>query len=282
MLRLFNKPDAKEHVRPRAPVLIYEGDPIPERQKLALAIKAQRDRLKQMPDVWDKHGLKTAAMATFALGLLIMAVSFITNNGSTMPMFLLLQGVSLVCLSALLYFVSPSRPLSSEVCDAMALTNMQSISSLLSSLSIKTSGIYVPSGETGLIKVLFQTTRNKRGMTLMPPGHGLYQYVRSLGASFTEDGLDSEIKDIFKNSLELATDATARVHGDKVSVTIKGLANSGMCSSLRRNDAGLCCQIGCPICSLAGCIIVDALKRNARIAGVSLKDNNVNVIYELL
>jgi hypothetical protein len=235
--------------------------------------------------MWEagrRGSLKTAALGTFAFGVIILATGLVTKNASTASTLLKLQGISVICLSILLYFVSPARSVGSEVCNAMTLANMQSIGRILSFERIKSSGTYEPAKDKGPIKVVFPNTPTRNGRDLIPPGYGLYQYAMSIGASFTEEDIENEIKDLLKNSLELASDVSVKIYLDRVWVTISGLATSGLCASLRKEDKRLCCQIGCPVCSLVGCIIVDATKRKARIAFVNVKGDNVYVLYELL
>ena len=87
---------------------------------------------------------------------------------------------------------------------------MQSIGRILARESIKSRGIYEPSKIRGIV-VVFPGTASGKAIDLVPPGYGLYQYARSIGASFTEEGIDNEVKDLLKNSLELVSDASATI-----------------------------------------------------------------------
>ena len=226
--------------------------------------------------------MKTAAQGTLAIGLIILALWLAFNNGSWVSTLILLQGISIVCLSILLYFVSPARHLSSEISDAMALANMRSIGRILSSGPSRARGIYEPANGQDPVRVVFPDAPAAKGSGLVPPGSGLYQYARSIGASFTEEGIENEMRDLLKNSLELAADASVAIYEDQAWVTLKGLVNSGLCASIRKEDKRICCRIGCPICSLVGCVIVDATKRKARIARINVKDDYVYIFFELM
>jgi hypothetical protein len=261
--------------------IIVRGEHIPE-QQCVQAFKPPQNRLKRMWEAVSRRSLKTAALVTFAFGAIILATGLVSKNASTVSVLLQLQGIGLMCLSILLYFVSPARSVGCEISNAMTLANMQSIGRILSSERIKSRGIYEPAKDKDPIKVVFPNKQTRNGRDLVPPGYGLYQYARSIGASFTEEDIENELKDLLKNSLELASDVSATIYLDRVWVTISGLATSGLCASLRKEDTKLCCQIGCPICSLVGCIIVDATKSKARIAFVNVKGDNVYVLFELL
>ncbi|MCD1294883.1 hypothetical protein CUJ83_07715 [Methanocella sp. CWC-04] len=272
---------------------------------MVTVLKAQRDMLKRELDAQNKWKLKPASVLLFLLGAIILVVWAVTDDGSTMSMLILLSGTSVVFIAILLYFLSPSRYLRSEVVDAMAISNVQTINNILSSLLIGSKCIYVPAKEGGSTKMFLplscetdggcnipvQIQKNdvfivnepgSRGVSLVPPGYGLYSYSKSIGAMFTDEGLENEIIDVVKNSLELASGVTVRRDASHISVWIKGLANSGMCSSIRKEDSSICTRIGCPVCSLIGCMIVDATGRKACIESVDVKGNTINVVYMLI
>ena len=73
---------------------------------------------------------------------------------------------------------------------------------------------------------------------LEPPGYRLLAYAREIGATFTDEGLENEMKDALENSLELAGHVTVRREGDEVLVTMGDLANDGMCAAIRKESPG--------------------------------------------
>ncbi len=100
---------------------------------------------------------------------------------------------------------------------------------------------------------------------LEPPGYRLLAYLREIGATFTDEGLENEMKDALENSLELAGRVTVRREGDDVFVTLGDLANEGMCAAVRKENPGTCTQTGCPVCSLAACMIAEGTGLPVRI-----------------
>jgi hypothetical protein len=225
------------------------------------------------------------------------------NDGSTMSMLLLIAGTSIVSLSIMLYFFSPSVYLRSEVCDAMSLSNTMSIDNILTSLLVESSGIYVPADDAlirvfiplssktsasdissiGVENEIFKVSGHSvKGIYLIPPGYGLFKYSRSIGAVFTQEGLENEIKDVVENGLELASRVTVKREGDHVMVSLGNIANISLCQAIRKENPGICSQIGCPVCSFIGCMVVSGMGRKARIVSAGAEDHIIKVTFELL
>ncbi len=106
---------------------------------------------------------------------------------------------------------------------------------------------------------------------LEPPGYRLLAYAREIGATFTDEGLENEMKDALENSLELAGHVAVRREGDEVLVTMGDLANDGMCAAVRKESPGICTQTGCPVCSLVACMIAEGTGRMVRIERTTSK-----------
>jgi hypothetical protein len=247
-------------------------------------------------------GIRSAAISLFLFGLLIMAAWYWTNDGSTMSSLLMLIGLSVIVLAFLLYFLTPDRYLRSEVADALALPNTLNTGRLLSSLLVESGGIYLP--ESGLMRVfipisarisdqeiealearsetLAAPAAGVKGVSLIPPGEGLFRCSRKIGAVFTPEGLENEIKDVLENGLELAASVDVRREGDRVGVTMRGLADRGLCAAVRKEQPGMCTQIGCPICSFVGCMVVSGTGRRARIEKVNVNKDEVTITYNLI
>jgi hypothetical protein len=255
--------------------------------------------------IWNRlymrysEGIRPAAITLAIFGVLILVAWYLTNDYSTMSMLLMLSGISVIVLSFMLYFLTPVKYLRSDVVDAMALSNTLNLSKMLSSLLIESKGIYVPASSTGMMKIFIPISTNKdvsigslkpgnetfsvssggiKGISLTPPGYGLYRYAQSIGAAFTPEGIENEIKDILENGLELASSVNVR----HIVVTMRGVVDREMCASIRRENPRICEQVGCPVCSLVGCMVVGGTGRKVRIENVKADDNTVTVSYGLI
>lgn len=246
-------------------------------------------------------GIRPAAIALAIFGVLVLVAWYLTNDGSTMSALLMLAGISVVVLSFLLFFLTPGAYLRSEVTDAMSVSNTINMGKMLSSLLVESKGIYVPSGERGLLRVFIPLSAavdtgaihagsetfaafagGVKGISLLPPGYGLYKYSQSIGAVFTAEGLENEIKDVLENGLELVSSVNVKQDGDHITVSMSRLANERMCAAIRSENPGICVQLGCPVCSFVGCMVVSGMGRKARIEKISVGDHIVNITFGLI
>jgi hypothetical protein len=268
-------------------------------------LRVQRNALKKALERYSKWGVKPTALGIFLLGVVVLAACVVTWDDSTMSRILAITGVSLITIAILLYFLSPSRYIRSDVCDAMAIASTEDLYRITSSLLVNAKGIYIPPGEAGVMKLFIPLSiqasteaigkivvsdsqifhvegSNLKGIVIDPPGQGLYRYSRKIGALFTPDRLDYEIKDLLESGLELASGVRVTIGEDQVVVSMDRIANEGMCADLRRDNPAICEQIGCPICSLLGCIIADGTGIKVRAKSIVVLGSRVEATFEFL
>lgn len=235
-------------------------------------------------------------------GILLIWASFMEAISSKLAVSLALAGVSIISVSLLYYFVSPSRLIRSEVCDAMSLSNAELMNTLLEPLVGDAKGVYIPSSIVGVTQVLILTkdgefskaffdkaasitgmnADDKSCIFITPPGYGLYSYVKSLGASFTREGLEDQIKDVLVNGLELAPSVDVSGSPDSMQVRVNGLSDSPMCKAMRQKGRRACEQVGCPICSFIACMVVEGTGMRAMISDVKLDKKAIVLTFKLL
>jgi hypothetical protein len=278
-------------------------------------LKWQRDTLRRKLDAQNRRAIRPAALVLFALGLALIALCFafeyaasgydiahMLPGASNMSLLLLLAGIAVVVLAILLYFLSPARSLRTEVADALALSGTENVEKLLASLLIDARGVYVPSAQAGATRLLIpvggtpagaglpnadggffvRPGGSDGGVLLEPSGYRLLAHLREIGATFTPEGLENELKDALENSLELAGRVAVRRAGNEVHVTASDLANAGMCATIRKERPGACTQIGCPVCSLMACAIAEAARRRVVLDRVSVEGRTLSATFRLV
>ena len=265
-------------------------------------VKGERDRLKRKLNEQNRWAIRPAAIALFVLGLAVVALWALTNTGQTMSMLILLAGVTVIALALLLYFLSPARFLRAEVADALALSGTANLKRVLDAMLVEAPGVCVPSARAGTTRLFIPVSgaldpasvpratggtfitreAGTPGIMLEPPGYGLLAYMRQIGATFTDEGLENEVRDALENSLELASGVVVRREGDAITVSMRDLANAGMCAAVRKERPGTCTQTGCPVCSFVACAIAEGTGRMVRIKGVEFKDKVLNVSFSLI
>lgn len=247
--------------------------------------------------------MKYASAVLAALGVASLVLWLFVNDGSSTSMLLLLSAIGVIVLAILLYFFSPSRYLRADVSSALAVSDTMSINSMLSELLVTSRGIHIPSAQAGAPKLflplsgtlstgeiesvkaggpVFEVSGGVKGIALSPPGRGLLVYAQSIGATFSDEGLENEIRDILENGMELADRVSVRREGGRVTVDIRGLANAGMCMTIRKEDAGICSRTCCPICSFIACMVAEGSNKKVMVESVKSEGGAISVTYEVI
>ncbi len=263
------------------------------------AVTGQRDKLRRRMDAQNRWAIRPAAVGLFVLGAALLAFWYATDDRSVVSALLLLAGITTLAIAIMLYFLSPSKFLRDDVADALAISGVTDVGMILSSLLIEGRGIYLPASEAGATKVFIPASgvpgESKilasgnvfvsgpgKGILLDPPGYGLFTCARRISPPFTDEGLEHEIPDLMESGLELVRKVTVRREGDRMTVSMTGLVNAGLCSTIRKENPKLCTRIGCPICSFAACMIADGTRRRVRIESVAVNGKTVQATFELL
>jgi hypothetical protein len=266
-------------------------------------LKKQCESLKRRLNQQNKWNLKPIAIGLALLGAFVLFLWMLINNSATATMLLIPTGTSLLALALLLYYLSPSRYLRDEVSNALMLTNTLNVRKMLKSLSMESRGIIMPgdpvqpivllvpltdldNGEIAAVtfdsRELSKARKKRNDQWLDPPGFGLFSYAKSIGAIFTENNLEEELKDAMSPGMELVQDVSVKIEGGIATVQLKKIVTAGVCSAIREEDPAICTQTGCPVCSFVGCAIVDATGKKARWTAVKEMGDAVEITFELI
>ncbi len=249
-----------------------------------------------------KRSIAWTSTILIIFGYLTLGFWIFTNDGSTMSMLVFIAGVSIVVIAVLLYIFSPSRYLREEIGDALSVSSLISLNRVLSALLVEARGVYMESGTKGVVTIFLPLSEKDvgaiagivpgsgvlnvsgpvKGVTLQPPGFGLYAYAQKIGAVFTPESLDAGIKDVLENGLELASKVNVKHDANSYSVSMSDMVNQGLCDMIRREDPAICTRMGCPVCSCVACMIADGTGRKVRVANVKVSGKNVDATYELI
>lgn len=251
-------------------------------------------------DALRKDRAQAAAVALAVFGALVLALWLATNDGSAMSMLLALAGIGVVALAIMLYFFTPSRFLRDDVCDASSMSGVISLNGVLASMLVGTAGVHAARGEMVRVFIpiaradaadlarlrpgvaVFDVAGPVKGISIVPPGLGLFRLATGMGAAFTHEGLEGEIRDVMESGMELASSAAVRRDGDAITVSLRGMANSGLCRSIRESDPGICTRTGCPVCSFIACMVASGTGRNVQLDGARESDGVISLGFRLL
>lgn len=260
---------------------------------------------RRAPGLISRAGFKQTAVILALFGAAILIIWYFTNNGSQMSMLLMLMGTVIIASSIVLYFLSPYRYLRSEVCDSMVTSSILMITNMLSSFDIRSNAVYVPDKSSSVVKafiplsggidqdianivftgdgkVLNLSSSEMKGISVIPPGHELFQNALGIGATFSPESLGNDISDVMENGLELAASTTVHRENNKLKVTMRDIANSGMCKAIRKESPKLCDHLGCPLCSFVSCMVASGTGMSTRIEKINVLGNTIELTYELI
>lgn len=251
-------------------------------------------------DTHVRRRLMIASAAMLVLGLTLFYVSYANGLGHTESLFLTIAGITVVILSILFYYFSPSRFLRNDVCDAMCLTNTEFVYRTLMPLTVNRP-VYVPPGISGDRRTLLlvseggsrDTALNDAGIHVhgpgfgeqdifvVPPGYGLMEHAKRLGATFTPEGLEDEMRDVLVNGFELAGKVRVDKSQDRVSVELRNVAGAALCAKLRKSNPGICTGTGCPLCSFVGCMVAEGTGRKAVLDEANARGKKIGLSFRL-
>lgn len=248
-----------------------------------------------------RRRLMAASAALLVFGFALLWKSFDVGMDRTVSMLLTIAGATGVMLAILFYYLSPAKFLRHDVCDAMCAT---SVEFMYNTLKPFTAGkcTYVPpdpSGDKHTLQLLSggagrDTLPTVAGMRvqprgfgekdifIVPPGYGLMEHARRLGATFTDEGLEDEIRDVLANVFELAGPVKVDRKQDSISVELHGVASHALCKSLRKKDPGICSRLGCPLCSFVACAVAEGTGRRVTLDQASARGKTIRLTFSLV
>jgi len=245
------------------------------------------------------------ALLLIFLGTFFAVVSLIAGQPSLSALSLL-SGIGMVLTAVLLLLLSTDRYLRSDVCDAMSITDTLWIGDMLSRTLPDYRGVYIPDrpagkvilsmsvlpapgvaheisqGQTGICSYTFRSDSEEKGISLTPPGHGLYAYVRSIGAKFTPEGLENELNDAMVFGLEVIKRARVQSSNRFIRVSLQGISNASLCHAIRIANPEICEQAGCPVCSFVGCVVADATGKIIQVQSVATEGKDIYLTYLIM
>lgn len=262
---------------------------------------AERIPIKKQVGMRSSGRVKWATVILALFGIALIGASFMLSYTTMFSLLLSLEGVNVFVISILFYFVTPRKLVRGDVCDAEAVSSTELVNALLAPIAGDSKGIYMTSSHAGTTKVFIPTNNSDLskayresndimkvsvsgmdGIFITPSGYGLLTYAKSLGATFTDVGLEDEITDVLVNGTELASRVEVKRNADSVCVRTYGLADPLMCKTIRQKGQTTCCQVGCPICSFVACMVAEGTGKPAMISEVKPDGKALDITYKLL
>lgn len=244
--------------------------------------------------------LLIASAAMLLLGLALFGASYASGLSHTWSIFLAIAGIAVVLMAILFFYFSPSKFLRDDVCDASCLTNTEFMYRTLLPLAVSRP-VYVPAVISGDRRTLLLVSGGsdretvpdaagmyvhdrgfgEKGIYVVPPGYGLMEHARRLGATFTAEGLEDEMRDVLVNGFELAGKVAVEKSQDHISVELRNVAGATLCATLRKRAPGICTSTGCPLCSFAGCMVAEGTGRKTVLDEANARGKTIRLSFRL-
>ncbi len=273
-----------------------------DRSGSAATMTVDKEILHVTIDTHVRMRLMVASAATLVLGLALLYASYSYGLNGIRSLILTIAGISIVLLAIMFFYLSPARFLRSDVADAMCMTTTQFMHRAIVPLSAGGKYIYVPrclsgdrntlllvseggSREAALIKAGIHVPGKGFGdqdVFVVPPGYGLMEHAERLGATFTEEGLEDEIRDVLVSGFELAGKVNVEKSHDRVYVEIRNVSGAVLCATLRAKEPDICTGTGCPLCSFVGCMVAEGTGRKAVLNTANARRNTIRLSFRLV
>jgi len=233
---------------------------------------------------WGRQRMLGVSLVAFGVLIAVASIVIGATNLSGLGLSSFLIGLLLVYLH--------SRPsFAPELVEASLLSSLANVERILRELGPRTKAIYLktadrldvpmvflpleenPAPPSGLnlsgedrLLVIGSDDAHKTGLLLEAPGASLLALMeKELGFDFIDLGnedLLNAIRSGMVESLEVAADVKGAVTQDGVKLRIRDGALRSLSRSIARLAPNVASRLGCPICSVAICAVVKAIKRD--------------------
>ena len=222
-------------------------------------------------------------------------------------------GLSSFLVGLLLVYVPTERTVSPELANAICLSSLINLNSLLEELGVDSKAVYLPTSkgahqpcaflplmrnldspyvltkkldDSGIFVVNGQGPYQS-GLALVPPGSSLATLIEQESKidfyNVRLDELENALRTGLVEALEIAEDVRVMFVNRSVRVEIGPLISEDLCKTQSEVARSLCNQVGCPLCSAVICAVTKAAKRPASVIKISpLRGNKTSIELRLL
>jgi len=242
------------------------------------------------------------------LGFLLWGIILIWLSMIYESTILLFISLTITFWGSLLLYVRPTRYVRPILIDSAAISSLEALDQLITSLEYRGKGVYlpprsleevkrgrvfIPKNETIVVPVVEKETAqqifvgNPDGLYLTPPGVELANlFEKELGKNFAEVSLEYLVENlpkVFIEDLEIAKNCQVSMKKNLVLVKVSGVAYDLLCQRLCGKSA-VCLNIGCPFCSAIACAIARSTGKQVVMEKNSFSKENkvVQVYYKIL
>jgi hypothetical protein len=107
------------------------------------------------------------------------------------------------------------------------------------------------------------------------------EHAKRLGATFTPEGLEDEMRDTLVNGFELAGKVRLEKGPDRIFVELRNVADATSCATIRKRNPGICAGTGCPLCSFVGCMVSEGTGRKIVLDEAGVRGKTIRLWYRL-
>jgi hypothetical protein len=241
-------------------------------------------------------------------GLCLSTVSFLIQANLFASL-----GLASFLIGLLLIYVPTERTVSPQLVNAICLSSLVNLNSLLEELGVDSKAVYLPTKKEthqpcaflplarsldlssmflkrlndGGLFIVNDQDPYQSGLALVPPGSSLATLIeQESGIDFYNvrlDELENALRTGLVEALEIAEDVRVMFMNGSVRVEVGPLISEELCEMQSKVARSLCSQVGCPLCSAVICAVTKAAKRPVSVIKISpLRGRKTSVELRLL
>lgn len=242
-----------------------------------------------------------APAVLFIAAIITLGIAAVTNRGDMTSAILVLVGFMLLITGVFLLTMIQKEPLPRELSEMLPVAGTINQATFLAELGVTSNTLhrYLPEKKMyvqinpvtgGVIpelseNLVFVSYGDWNGVQYSAIAEPLLKQLKTKDhlnvPSENFEMLSTCLREVFCDTLSLAEKISVARSEHSVTVTFENFAMQGACKYIHEVSVKCCTMVGCPVCSLGGCILSEGERCDVMTDSVSLAGGDLTVVYSL-